>query len=147
MKLELISGNPEEEAARLLAISRRAEEGLALTEAQARTVAQAHGDALRRTGRIEFGKSAAESLLEAFAGSPWLTRENQDQQLAELLTLFYDCRAELPDQLPDGWLLERMRRAYDGPCQGCMELMGDCFLLRLPRHLRQGGRLEDFSWT
>ena len=75
MKLELISGNPEEEAARLLAISRRAEEGLALTEAQARTVAQAHGDALRRTGRIEFGKSAAESLLEAFAGSPWLTRE------------------------------------------------------------------------
>lgn len=147
MKLELISGNPEGEAARLLAVSRRAEEGLALTEAQARTVALAHGDALRRTGRIEWGPSAAEGLLSAFAGSPWLTRENQGQQLADLLALFYDCRAELPDQLPDGWLLERMRRAYDGPCEGCMELMGDCFLLRLPRHLRQGGRLEDFSWT
>lgn len=146
MKLELMIGNSEEEAARLLAVSRQQREGLTLTAEQARTVALAHGDALRRTGRIEWGPSAAEGLLNAFAGSPWLTRENQGQQLADLLALFYDCRAELPDSLPDGWLLERMRQAYDGPCQGCMELMGDCFLLRLPRHLRQGGRPEELSW-
>ena len=148
MKLELITGNSEseEEAARLLAVSRQQREGLTLTAEQARTVALAHGDALRRTGRIEWGPSAAEGLLDAFAGSPWLTRENQGQQLADLLALFYDCRAELPDSLPDGWLLERMRQAYDGTCQGCMELMGDCFLLRLPRHLRQGGRPEELSW-
>ena len=84
--------------------------------------------------------------MEIFAGSPWLTREEQGQQLAELAALFYDCRAELPDSLPDGWLLEQMRRAFDGPCRGCMELMNDCFLLQLPRHLRQGGRSEDFGW-
>lgn len=42
-------------------------------------------------------------------------------------------------------LLEQMRRAFDGPCRGCMELMNDCFLLQLPRHLRQGGRPEDFG--
>lgn len=108
MKLEwgLTAGNAEGEVDRLLAVSRKAEGGLPLTEAQARAVAQAHGEALRRTGRIEFGKSAAEKLVEIFAGSPWLTREEQGQQLAELAALFYDCRAELPDSLPDGWLLE-----------------------------------------
>ena len=73
-------------------------------------------------------------------------RNLSQQQLAELVALFYDCRAELPDSLPDGWLLEQMRRAFDGPCRGCMELMNDCFLLQLPRHLRQGGRPEDFGW-
>ena len=105
MKLEwgLTAGNAEGEVDRLLAVSRKAEGGLPLTEAQARAVAQAHGEALRRTGRIEFGKSAAEKLVEIFAGSPWLTREEQGQQLAELAALFYDCRAELPDSLPDGW--------------------------------------------
>ena len=120
MKLEcgLTAGNAEGEVDRLLAVSRKAEEGLPLTEAQARAVAQAHGEALRRTGRIEFGKSAAEKLAEIFAGSPWLTREEQGQQLAELAALFYDCRAELPDSLPDGWLLEQMRRAFDGSCRG-----------------------------
>lgn len=85
MKLELMIGNSEEEAARLLAVSRQQREGLTLTAEQARTVALAHGDALRRTGRIEWGPSAAEGLLNAFAGSPWLTRENQGQQLADLL--------------------------------------------------------------
>ena len=85
-------------------------------------------------------------LAEVFAGSPWLTREEQGQQLAELAALFYDCRAELPDSLPDGWLLEQMRRAFDGSCRGCMELMNDCFLLQLPQHLRQSGRPEDFGW-
>ena len=132
MKLEwgLTAGNAEGEVDRLLAVSRKAEGGLPLTEAQARAVAQAHSEALRRTGRIEFGKSAAEKLVEIFAGSPWLTREEQGQQLAELAALFYDCRAELPDSLPDGWLLEQMRRAFDGPCRGCMELMNDCFLLQ-----------------
>ena len=86
MKLEwgLTAGNAEGEVDRLLAVSRKAEGGLPLTEAQARAVAQAHGEALRRTGRIEFGKSAAEKLAEVFAGSPWLTREEKGQQLAEL---------------------------------------------------------------
>ena len=81
MKLEwgLTAGNAEGEVDRLLAVSRKAEGGLPLTEAQARAVAQAHGEALRRTGRIEFGKSAAEKLVEIFAGSPWLTREEQGQ--------------------------------------------------------------------
>ena len=56
MKLELMAGNSKsEEAARLLAVSRQKREGLTLTAEQARTVALAHGDALRRTGRIEWG--------------------------------------------------------------------------------------------
>ena len=63
MKLEwgLTAGNAEGEVDRLLAVSRKAEGGLPLTEAQARAVAQAHSEALRRTGRIGFGKSAAEN--------------------------------------------------------------------------------------
>ena len=52
---------------------------------------------------------------------------------------------QIADRILDA-LLEQMRRAFDGPCRGCMELMNDCFLLQLPRHLRQGGRPEDFGW-
>lgn len=97
MKLEwgLTAGNAEGEVDRLLAVSRKAEGGLPLTEAQARRSPRPTTKPCAERDSIEFGKSAAEKLVEIFAGSPWLTREEQGQQLAELAALFYDwpCRA------------------------------------------------------
>ena len=126
------------EAETLLALCRRPESRLRLTSAQALSLARAHVQALQKTGRVEFGPSAAAALLDGFSDSPWLAGEDAEATLHGLIRLFYECRNETMELLSDQELIERMRRAFDGPCRGSLELMEDEFLLRLPRSLRAG---------
>ena len=87
-----------------------------------------------------------EWLMNGYSISPFSLPLEKKVYIPKSYTPFDGLFGIFADSLPDGWLLEQMRRAFDGSCRGCMELMNDCFLLQLPRHLRQGGRPEDFGW-
>lgn len=44
--------------------------------------------ALKQTGRIEFGPGAIDPIIEVFSDSPYITRDNCEEIFSELITLF-----------------------------------------------------------
>lgn len=113
--------------------------GLALTREEAAMLATARTESLRKSGRVEFGGGITQRLVQAFADSPFLTRENLASTLAELTEIFYAFKNETMDALTDGELLQFMREAFDGACGGSTELLCGRELPRLARQIRQEG--------
>ena len=128
-----------EETAILACNETLAARGLALTREEAAMLAQTRTESLQKTGRVEFGGGITRRLVEAFADSPFLTRENLAATLAELTEIFYAFKNETMDALTDGELLRFMREAFDGECGGSTELLCGRELPRLARQIRQEG--------
>ncbi len=95
--------------------------GLYLSEEQIREVAGRRFEALKSTGRVEFGGGILKKLLTAFRSSPYLTRENYEDAILELQDSFYYFKNESMDRIPDDELIEFMKEKFDGVCQGSLE--------------------------
>ena len=104
--------------------------GLPLTAEALSRLWEQRGEALRRSGRVEFGESVLPELVRAFCDSPYAEDGTWEETLGELVELFYQFKNDFP--IPDGDLLSAMRRVYDGPAHGTAELLAD----RLPEYLR-----------
>lgn len=140
MSLELAAlfPRPAETARGLLACNRHTEPfGLRLTEAQALALAETHDRALQSSGRLEFGGSALEKLLQVFCASPYLAPDHYAETLGELTELFYSYKTETVDRVGDEDLLSIMYEAFNGPCQGSLERLQQ-HLEELVRTLRSG---------
>jgi hypothetical protein len=92
--------------------------GLYLSEEQMREVAGRRFEALRNTGRVEFGGGILKKLLTAFRDSPYLTRENYEDAILELQDSFYYFKNESMDRIGDDELIAFMKEKFDGVCQG-----------------------------
>ena len=112
--------------------------GLTLTQAQAVELVQTRAFSLRQNGRIEFGGGAIDKIITAFCDSPFLSMHNYTQTLHELVELFYAYKNEAMDLIGDDDLITFMKAAYDGVCQGSLELLGGRELDQLARNLRSG---------
>jgi hypothetical protein len=97
--------------------------GLSLSEGDMRMLAEARGNALRSTGRVEFGAGALPGLIYAFCDSPYLLRTEYAQTLAALQELFYAFKNEYGDAFSDDELTEAMEKLYDGRLQGSLEAL------------------------
>ncbi len=111
--------------------------GLSLTPQQALALADTHARALRTTGRLEFGESAARRLILAFCGSPYLTCENYEATLHELIELFYAFKNETADRLSDEELIACMKDAFDGTCHGSTAFLAGDILPTLAKRLNE----------
>lgn len=113
--------------------------GLVLDEEQMEMLIQRQAQALRDTGRVEFGRGPYEKLIYAFCDSPYVTQTGYADLLAELCALFYRFKGESGERWSDDELIEAMARLYNGSCSGSAELMAD----RLWQALHDGGGEED----
>ena len=104
---------------------RSAQYRLTLTEPQIQALARRRQEALAEAGRVEFGEGALPQLIAAFCDSPYLCQANYEETLAELLVLFYHFKNESRDRLSDGEVIAGMKRIFDGPAQGAVELLAD----------------------
>ena len=116
---------------------RTARFGLMLTGAEISMLAAAREDALRDTGRVEFGSGILGKLAERFCDSPFLTRENWADTLAELQDDFYYFKNESSDRLSDDELIEIMKKVFDGPAQGSLDYLSGTSLPELCRRARE----------
>ncbi len=133
-----LSPTRQQTAERLLACNETtAAVGLTLTPQQALALADTHARALRATGRLEFGESAARRLILAFCDSPYLTRDNYEATLHELIDLFYTFKNETADRLSDEELIACMKDAFDGACQGSTVLLAGDRLPALAKRLNE----------
>ena len=137
--------SPAQRAEKLLALNERtAPYSLRLSAADAVALVRSGEEALRSTGRIEWGDGIAPQLIEAFCNSSCLSQEDYAETLCELTALFYQAKSLTEDKLSDRTLLHWMKRAFDGECAGSLDrLAGDA----LPALARSLNSAPQPSWV
>ena len=112
--------------------------GLVLTQAQAIELVETRAISLRDNGRIEFGGGAIDKIIKEFCDSPYISMYNYAQTLHELIEMFYYYKNETMDLIADDDLIKFMKSAFNGICQGSLDLLSGRELYRLAKNLRFG---------
>ncbi len=112
--------------------------GLALTQAQAIDLVETRAASLLNNGRIEFGGGVIHKIVREFCYSPYIYKENYVQTIHELIEIFYYYKNETMDLIADDDLIQFMKSAFDGVCQGSLDLLSSRELYQLARNLRFG---------
>lgn len=110
--------------------------GLYLTPAQAMDLAETRSISLRDSGRIEFGSGVIDKIIKEFCDSPYISMHNYTETLNELVEIFYYYKNETMDLICDDDLISFMKSAFDGVCQGSLDLLSGRELYRLAKNLR-----------
>jgi len=116
--------------------------GLVLTPTQALELVETRSIALSDNGRIEFGGGVIDKIIKEFCDSPYISMHNYTQTIHELLEIFYYYKNETLDLMSDDDLIKHMKTAFDGICQGSLDLLSGRELDRLARNLRSGYRYD-----
>jgi len=117
--------------------------GLSLTERQIQNLVEKRFEALRNTGRVEFGGGILKKLIYAFCDSPYLFHEDYEDTLLELQDIFYYFKNESEDRISDDELIEFMKNTFDGKAQGSLEYLAGTSLEELSRGARYGYEADD----
>jgi hypothetical protein len=112
--------------------------GLTLTQPQAIELVETRSFSLKETGRIEFGGGVIDKIIKAFCDSSYITMENYTETLHELIEMFYYYKNETLDLMSDDVLIEFMNTAFNGVCQGSLDLLSGRELATMARNLRFG---------
>jgi len=96
---------------------------LSLNEEQICLLLDARRQALKDTGRIEFGNGILKKLIEAFCDCPYINQENYASVLMDLQDLFYYFKGECLEALSDDELIEAMKNYFNTTAQGSMDYL------------------------
>lgn len=125
-------------AEKLVALNEKtAEYGLTLTEKEALEIVRAHKETLKITDRIEVGDGIVGKLIEKFASSPYIDKWSYKETIEGLVAIFYRFKNETEDLVIDGEFLSVMKNAFDGECNGSLELLEDKFLPEYAENIRR----------
>lgn len=117
--------------------------GLLLTLEQAAELVDTRYNALSQNGRIEFGGGVIDKIIKEFCDSPYIAMHNYVNVINELIEIFYYYKTQMMDLISDDELIQYMKKAFDGNCQGSLELLSGKALDQLDRNLRCGYNRED----
>ena len=87
---------------------------------------------------MEFGGGVFQKLIYAFCDSVYIRQDNYADTLASLQDIFYLYKNESMDILTDDELIELMREAFDGECEGSLEYLEETCLEQIARAIRGG---------
>ena len=110
--------------------------GLSLSETEIAELVTCRAEALRTSGRIEFGGGILPKLIQAFCDSPYINQENYAGTLADLQEAFYYFKTEAMDLFSDDELIEYMVKVFNGRAQGSAEHLSGTSLEALARYAR-----------
>lgn len=112
-------------AAKELAESNRISQkfGLTLSPTEASMLVQSRAEALRETGRIEFGGGTLKKLALAFCDSPFIQQSDWANTLSRLQAIFYELKNETADRLGDDALISRMATRFNGAAGGSLDAL------------------------
>ncbi len=113
--------------------------GLSLTQQDITELVHLREQALRATGRVEFGGGILPKLMAAFRTSPYVDNQNFAAVLAELQDAFYYFKNESYDRFSDDELVETMQTVFNGRAAGSAELLTAISLEELCRWARNDG--------
>ena len=119
------------------------ENGLTLTEEEAKALVAARGDILREERRVEFGDSISPKLIRAFADSSFINQEDYAEIIARLQEIFFLYKNESMDMITDDELLEIMKNAFENESGGDLEYLEGTALETFARSVRAGENWAD----
>ena len=126
-------------ADKLVALNEKtAEYGLTLTEKDALEIVREQKETLELTDRIEVGDGIVGTLIEKFVSSPYIDKWSYKETITALVAIFYRFKNETDDLVNDSELLIAMKNAFDGECNGSLELLEDKFLPEYAENVRRG---------
>lgn len=117
--------------------------GLSLSEADIGELVELRSQALKSTGRVEFGGGILPKLIRAFCSSPYVDQQSYTSILADLQDAFYYFKNESQDRFSDDELIEFMVSVFNGRAEGSTELLTAISLEELCRWARNGYDEED----
>lgn len=110
--------------------------GLTLTEEDITELVELRGQALRSTGRVEFGGGILPKLIRAFCKSAYMDPYHYAATLGELQDAFYYFKNESEDRFSDDELIEFMEKVFNGPAHGSADVLTTISLEELCRWAR-----------
>jgi len=119
------------------------ENGLTLTEEEAKALVAARGDTLREERRVEFGDSISPKLIRTFADSSFINQEDYAETIARLQEIFFLYKNESMDMVTDDELLAIMKNAYENESAGDLEYLEGTALEAFARSVRAGENWAD----
>ena len=117
--------------------------GLCLSEMQITQIADRRVEALKATGRLEFGQGILKTLVKSFCDSPYITQENYEETILELIDTFYYFKNETMDMITDDELIRFMKDRFDGVCQGSLDYLADTCLSELCGNTEYGDEADE----
>lgn len=120
--------------------------GLVLTQQQAVALAHTRTSVLKETKRIEFSSGIIDKLILSFCNSPYISKDNYEDTLHELISIFYDFKNDTWDAVSDDELISFMKKAFNGRCHGSLELLSGEALTQLSRHVHSGRPFRTFKY-
>jgi hypothetical protein len=120
-----------------------AQYGLALSVQEIQSLVERRFNALKDTGRMEFGHGILKKIITVFCDSPYITQGEYEDTIVELQDSFYHFKNESMDRITDEQLIQFMKMTFDGAAQGSMDYLNGTSLEELCRITRSGRRDED----
>lgn len=117
--------------------------GLFLEEKQILELVNKRFEALKETERIEFSQGILKKLIYEFCDSPYISNDNYEEILWELIDGFYYFKNESLDLLSDDELLSIMKKYFDTVCEGSLDYLMSTSLEDLCRSTRYREKIED----
>lgn len=114
--------------------------GLVLSDEDAKMLVERRNDNLREQQRVEFGEGILPKLIFVFCDSPYINQKNYVDTITRLQELFYFYKNESMDELTDDELLDFMKEAFDGECEGSLEYLEETSLEEFARNIRREGK-------
>ena len=114
--------------------------GLVLAVEDAKMLVERRRETLQEQQRVEFGEGILPKLIFAFCDSAYICQNNYADTLMRLQEIFYLYKNESMDELTDDELLEYMKRAFDGECEGSLEYLEETVLEEFARNIRREGK-------
>ncbi len=116
--------------------------GVILSPEDAKSLMLSRKDNLRQFERVEFKEGILPKLIYTFCDSPYIYQDNYVETIERLQEIFYLYKNESLDELNDEELLQFMKEAFEGECQGSLDSLEDTSLEDFARGIR--GRTHGF---
>ena len=113
---------------------------LALTEEDAKLLGQERKNSLETQQRVEFGEGILAKLIYEFCDSSYIYQDNYVDSIGRLQEIFYLYKNEALDEVSDDELIDYMKHAFDGECEGDFDYLEGTCLDQFAREVREGTR-------
>lgn len=117
--------------------------GLKLTDKQIANIIEKKKEVLKQTGRVEFGKSTIDQIIQGFCDSPYLNQENYEEILQELIEIFYEYKNETKDLITDQELIKIMKKGFDGKASGDTQYLEGTIMSKIKEDIINGVPVEN----
>ena len=138
MWMEVLAG--QNQVQKVMDMNQKTERfGLSLTQEDAKLLVERKMECLKEQQRVEFGETILSKLSDTFCDSPYISQSDYVDTISGLQEIFYLYKNESLDVLTDDELLEFMKEAFDGKCQGALEYLEETVLEEFARNIRIEG--------